>query len=71
MVFDVVINKCCNEKIAVIITLGKKTTTKESAAVHDKAIMPHCLLGEFISLSLFWFKEVENTCIIYKPVKDT
>jgi len=47
MVFDVVIDKCSNEKIAVIIALEEQQRRNQH---DDKAIMIHSLVEKFVSL---------------------
>lgn len=51
MVFDVVIDKCSNEKIAVIIALvEQQRRNQQMSIVDDKAIMIHSLVEKFVSL---------------------
>lgn len=69
MVFDVVINKWSNKKIAVIVTLEKnndKEISREHAA-HDKAIMLSSLKGNVMTLLLLSI--LRNTWNVYKNGK--
>lgn len=51
MVLDVVIDKCSNEKIAVIIALEEQQQRNQQMRIaHDKAIMLRCLVKKFVSL---------------------